>query len=354
MKKILLIDDNPDIHLMIKFVLEKSGYELVSAYSGDEGLAKFLDLPPDLVILDNMMPQKSGEETFHEFMHDPRYQHLHQIPFIMLTAKQTSNQQIKDLLRQGMAAFLYKPFGQRELLNVIQNILTTHEIQIQRQDLMEAIKEAKDFLKKLVENIPNALFIVTNSGMISFYNGGNRDVLKYADQDLINQPFIKLLGSSSALLQQIRTTLDQKEKINNLEINLTSKNGILVPFNMSVALLKNEENKKVGMIFIGTDVSEIKRLEQQLVEKEKLAMLTETAIAVNHEINNPLSPILGNVQLLLQQKDRFDQPTYHRLEAIQRNALRIQEITDKLRKIKRPVQKSYLGDTKMLDIHESN
>jgi len=83
-------------------------------------------------------------------------------------------------------------------------------------------------------------------------------------------------------------------------------------------------------------------------------MLTETAIAVNHEINNPLSPILGNLQLLLNQKDHFDEKTFHRLETIYRNAIRIQEITNKLRKIKRPVQKSYLGDTKMLDIQKSN
>jgi C4-dicarboxylate-specific signal transduction histidine kinase len=104
---------------------------------------------------------------------------------------------------------------------------------------------------------------------------------------------------------------------------------------------------------VATDVSEIKRLQDELLEKEKLAIFTQTAIAVNHEINNPLAPILGNAQLLLRDEEKFDAVSLKRIRSIERNAQRIYAITQKLREIQKPVAKKYVGRTEMLDIHDS-
>lgn len=351
-KKILLIDDNQDIHLMIGYILNKAGFQMESCYSGEEGLQRLKSFKPDLVILDYMMPKKDGPTIFRDFISDPEFENYRHIPFVMLTAKQTSERDIHEMLELGMTAFLYKPFGQKELVNIIQNILTSHSIQIRKQTLFEAISDAKEFLSKLVENIPNALFIVNARGMITFYNGGHQDVLGYTESEILNKPFHRLVDPEKSD-HKVKEVLALTKKCSNLELYLKNKSGASVPFSISTAPLNKEGSDQEGLIVIGSDISEIKRLENMLIEKEKLATFTETAIAVNHEINNPLMPILGNLQLLMADKTRFDEQTYSRLKAIQRNALRIQQITNKLRKIRQPVQRDYLGDTKMLDIHES-
>lgn len=353
-KKILLIDDNQDIHLMIGYFLRRAGYDMESAYDGEEGLQRLKTYKPDLVILDYMMPKKNGPAIFNEFISDPLYKDFSHVPFVMLTAKQTNEKDINEMLESGMTAFLYKPFGQNELINVIQNILTTHQIQIQRQTLFAAISDAKEFLSNLVENIPNALFILDENGIITFYNGGHGDVLVYTEDEILNKPFKYILTPEKTNIEKSEKIFNSKTKVRNLEIFLESKSGNSVPFSIHTSPLENGKNNRKGVIVIGTDISEIKHLEEMLIEKEKLATLTETAIAVNHEINNPLMPIIGNLQLLLSNKNQFDEKTYERFESIFRNAMRIQEITKKLRKIKQPVQKSYIGKTKMLDIQKSN
>ncbi len=353
-KKILLIDDNQDIHLMIGYIIKRAGYELITALSGDEGLKLMEQCSPDLIILDYMMPEKDGPQIFNEFISNSKYEKYHHIPFIMLTAKYTEEKETNRLLESGMAAFLNKPFGQKELINVIQNVFTTHMIQIKKQNLFEKIKNTKDFLNNLVENIPNALFLINNEGLITFYNGGYKEKFGYTENWLQDTSFLEILDPEHANFDKVVTSLEMGEKLTNIEINLKSDDGNCTPFSISTTILKNENGEKDGMIMIGTDISGKKKLEQMLVEKEKLATLTETVIAVNHEINNPLVPIIGNSQLLLSNQEEYDEQTRNQLESILRNALRIQKITRKLGKIKQPVQKSYLGDTKMLDIHQSS
>lgn len=351
-KKILLIDDNQDIHLMIKYIIKRAGFEMESAYDGDQGLELMEKSSPDLVILDYMMPNKDGPQIFREFITDSKYEKFQHIPFVMLTAKHTNETDINALLELGMAAFLNKPFGKKELINVIRNIFTTHRIKIRKQNLFDAVKNTKDFLNNLVVNIPNALFLINKQGLITFYNGGYQEVLGFGADELLDKPFQELLEKDHVNRTKFIASLDNGDKVINMEVNLISKEGDCLPFSISTSPLKSEKDKREGMVLIGTDISEKKELELMMVEKEKLATLTETVIAVNHEINNPLVPIIGNSQLLLLD-EKTDEHTRGQLEAILRNALRIQKITRKLGQIKQPVQKSYLGETKMLDIQQS-
>lgn len=352
-KTILLMEDDPSLHYLVKHILQQAGYNLLSAYSGDEGLKVLSSEKPDLVVLDNMMPGRSGEEVFEEVMSNDVFSAVQKIPFVMLTAKQMKNDKVKTLLEKGMAAFLMKPFGHKELLNIIQNIMTTHEIQVREQNLYRAISNSKDFLSNLVDNIPDALFIVDLEGKISFYNGGQRDLLGYDADSLENSHIDSIIASSSLKLERLVERVGTEGTLANLEIALIKKDQEPAPFRISVASLNDQQESLIGLILIGSDISEIKRLEMELVEKEKLSMFLETAIAINHEINNPLAPIMGNVQLILEDKDNLDPMTCRRLEVIQRNATRIHEITQKLSNIKTPKQTSYIGDTKMVDIFES-
>ncbi|MEW6071541.1 MAG: response regulator [Planctomycetota bacterium] len=81
-KKVLLIDDDKNAVKYLSVVLEENGYETYAAYDGREGLQKIQELNPDLIVLDVMMPKKSGFTLFKQLRRDEQYKNL---PVLMLT-----------------------------------------------------------------------------------------------------------------------------------------------------------------------------------------------------------------------------------------------------------------------------
>ncbi len=91
-------------------------------------------------------------------------------------------------------------------------------------------------------------------------------------------------------------------------------------------------------------------LSEDLIERKKMDAITETAVAVNHEINNPLTAILGNVQLLLMKQGDIDEELAKKLKTIETSALKIRDVTQKLLRVKTPKSVPYADGTNMLDL----
>ena len=92
---------------------------------------------------------------------------------------------------------------------------------------------------------------------------------------------------------------------------------------------------------------------RKLVKSERVAAISETAVTVNHEINNPLTAILGNAQLLLMAKDSLPDDAVAKLRTIEKSAIQIRETTAKLMSIIEPVKSSYASGLDMIDIEKS-
>ncbi|WP_080145967.1 response regulator YycF [Marinilactibacillus piezotolerans] len=109
MKKILVVDDEKPISDIVKFNLEKEGFEVVTAYDGEEAVAKVEEHTPDLIVLDLMLPKMDGLEVCREV------RRTHDIPIIMVTAK---DQEIDKVLGLELGAddYVTKPFSNRELV----------------------------------------------------------------------------------------------------------------------------------------------------------------------------------------------------------------------------------------------
>ena len=97
-KRILIIDDEPDIVTFLSAVLEENGYSTVSAKDGVEGLEVLRREKPDLVLLDLMMPKKSGITMFQELRKDPE---LSQIPVVVVTG-------VSEVTGVDFRNFMYK------------------------------------------------------------------------------------------------------------------------------------------------------------------------------------------------------------------------------------------------------
>ncbi len=92
---------------------------------------------------------------------------------------------------------------------------------------------------------------------------------------------------------------------------------------------------------------------EKLVKSERAAAITETAVTINHEVNNPLTAILGNTQLMLMSRDKLPADIVSKLETIERSAIKIRETTAKLMSIIEPVTGPYASGLEMIDIEKS-
>ena len=118
-KKILVADDEPNIVTALEFLLERNGYQVRTARNGDEALKAIESDPPDLVLLDIMMPVKSGYEVCRRIREEPEWRH---IKVVMLSAK-GRDAEVSKGLAMGADLYVTKPFSTRELLGQIQALL---------------------------------------------------------------------------------------------------------------------------------------------------------------------------------------------------------------------------------------
>ncbi|MCB4358216.1 response regulator transcription factor [Quatrionicoccus australiensis] len=118
-KKILIVDDEPNIVISLEFLMKKEGFEVAVAVDGDEALAKVASFNPDLVLLDVMMPKKSGYEVCEALRADPARAGL---LIVMLTAKGRDTEVAKGLAI-GADAYVTKPFSTKDLVVRVKGML---------------------------------------------------------------------------------------------------------------------------------------------------------------------------------------------------------------------------------------
>ena len=91
---------------------------------------------------------------------------------------------------------------------------------------------------------------------------------------------------------------------------------------------------------------------QEVIDQERLKAIIEVAVTVNHEVNNPLTAILGNVQLLLLKEENLDETLRNKLKTIEISALKIKDVTQKLLRLSSARTIKYADDTNMIDLSD--
>ncbi|MBI9048238.1 MAG: response regulator transcription factor [Anaerolineaceae bacterium] len=126
---ILVIEDNEDTVFLLKQILTMAGFNVVSALNGNEGIKKVNEYAPDLILLDIMMPEMDGWETF---------QHLRRIgdqPVIIISAKE-SREEVVEGFRNGIDDYITKPFYNAEVIERIKAVLRRRPSEREVQNLV--------------------------------------------------------------------------------------------------------------------------------------------------------------------------------------------------------------------------
>lgn len=137
----------------------------------------------------------------------------------------------------------------------------------------------------------------------------------------------------------------------------TSEGDLIL--SLEVTPLKDQDGHVIGAIQVCEDVTERVRLEVELrdaeIVAERLQAVKETVITVNHEVNNPLTTILGAAQMLLLSQGEFSDKVRNRLELIEQEVKRIAKVTRRLKDLDELKTDDYISDgPKMLDLGLDN
>ncbi len=220
-------------------------------------------------------------------------------------------------------------------------------VAIQNALSARVISNTKDFLFRLLENAGDIIFSLDEQGHFNYINprfeeiGDKNELAKQSYAAFFKQPEIR---------NRIKSTLT-RGITQIFDYELKTRLGLQRKYTVNLVALKNEKGQRIGALGIMRDVTEVYHLQKKLLESERLAAYTQTVITLNHEINNPLTAVLGNLFLMEKEIQQIGDPKISsRLKVIQDNCFRIQNVIKKLEKIEELKTVSYLGSTKMVDI----
>jgi two-component system phosphate regulon response regulator PhoB len=143
---ILAVDDEEDILELIQFNLNREGYKVSTATSGEDALRKVYSKKPDLILLDLMLPDLDGFAVARKLKDDPKKRH---IPIIMLTAKGEESDIVTGL-ELGADDYIVKPFSPRILIARVRTLLRRLDTSNSKNDILEIKDLVIDPLKHIV------------------------------------------------------------------------------------------------------------------------------------------------------------------------------------------------------------
>lgn len=117
--KVMIVEDEPNIVESLTFVFGREGWQVAAALDGDTAIERLLHEPPDVLVLDVMLPPHSGFEVLKRIRSEPALRHL---PVIVLTAKGQETDR-HTALRLGADAFVTKPFSNRDIVQQVRDLV---------------------------------------------------------------------------------------------------------------------------------------------------------------------------------------------------------------------------------------
>lgn len=264
-KTILLIDDEPDMIEIGRKIVVSAGYHFLSASSGQEGLDFILKYKPDLILLDYMMPDMNGAEVFHRLVSSQRYKHLSDTPVIMITAQAESDIDRTALFEMGLASFLVKPFGHRELINIIDNVFILHQVRQKNKELEQKIRRTEYKYQDLIENANDLIFTLNLKGDFIFINRRLSTLAGFGREDWIGRSFFDLVAPEDRVEARNNFNLTLKGRARIFEIRMICQSGTPLFLSMNINPIF-EKGEVVGAVGIARDITQRKKLEQEITE----------------------------------------------------------------------------------------
>src|SRR5437660_6320575 len=207
----------------------------------------------------------------------------------------------------------------------------------ERREMERRLHQQQEFARRLVDSFPDLILVLDANAHYTFVSPRCKDVLGYDIEEAQNMAFggrthPEDLPAANSLYQDI---IAGRQSFASLEIRVRHKLGEWRRIRFNFSPLADEKGNIEGVVLSGRDVTDLKRLEEQLIQAEKLAAMGQMLAGVAHELNNPLTAILG-VTELLRERQGEDDSTKRQLELTHRQARRAARIVQNLLEFSRP------------------
>ncbi len=357
--RVLIVDDVSESLELLREIFEAMDYFVLSAKNGVEALEILNNERVDVIISDVLMPKMDGFQFCREVK---KHEHFRDIPFIFYTANYTDPEDEKFGLSLGADAYLIKPVDIQVLLGTVEKILqrkgrvnavgagSIDDVQYLKEyntilirkleDKMYELERANEMLrrmneelqisheqyKSLFENAGKPIFIIQpETWIVLEANNQAEDLLKCTRDEILNLSFEKY--------KKFFQPLFEGEEVVNFETTIIDFEGTEKIVEMTAKLIGYAYMGAIQVIV--SDLTEKVKIQEELIQAEKLASLGRLSAAIAHEIRNPLSAISVNLQFLLR---KFPEGTQERkyLELTLEGVRRIEKIVEATLNFARP------------------
>ena len=214
------------------------------------------------------------------------------------------------------------------------------------------VKESSEKFWDLFENARDILFTMDREGHFTAVNRSAEKFLGYSKVELHGKSVFDFLTSAGADAVRKRLLGERAGMRRVVELEVVKRDGSHAFIEVSARDDGQRTASASGYQLSARDVTEQKHLREMLVKAERVGAIGQVGVAVRHEINNPLTTVIGNIELLMERYEDKDKELVTRLETILNNALRIAEIVKRLEGIKKEKTVDYLKGVKMTDLKE--
>ncbi len=363
---LLIVDDNKESLYMLETLLKTHGHQVVSARNGAEALERLRSETVDVIISDILMPVMDGFQLCRRVRGDER---LKKIPFVFYTATYTDQKDEEFASHIGADRFIRKPVEPDHFLKIIDDMITDiqwgrivpkitapeengedlrlyserlvkklekkmldleREI-IERKKTEKMLRESEERYRLHFENVSDVIYAIGPELEVLSVSPSIEKFLGYKPEELVGRPFPDLdivppdqLDEAISLVQSVFTG----GNILSATREFTAKDG-RKKFGEVNGTAILEDGKVHGMVAVVRDITERRKMEEELLKMEKLESIGILAGGLAHDFNNILSIIMGNVSLakmdLKPEEDAFEM-----LAEAERAAARAQDITKQL------------------------
>jgi PAS domain S-box-containing protein len=281
--KILIVDDEADISLILKLQLEDAGYSTVRAQDGIEALECLAKERFDLMLLDIKMPRLNGIQVLERAQSE-----FPEVAVVMMTAH--GNESIAvEAMKKGAADYVAKPFSSDDAVKKVGRAIAFNRSRLENLRLQEELAREQQKVAAILEGMTDLLIAVDSAGLVMTVNHRAEEQFCLPRNEIIGKPVSELLKVDIPFerLPGI-VALNSAEPCHDVTYNLMIK-GREIAVLSSAAPLKDKNGELLGSVEIIRDISALRELEQ---EKEDFVSM------LSHDLKSPITAIVGSLDLV--------------------------------------------------------